>query len=290
MGPDREELARFRTWAVGTGRYSLSTARRMERTVVSLYDRLELSEPSSSALWTFVESKLKEGRKEATIRNQLNDVRAWLAYNGREIEMPVLKTRKGREPWVPSDEEVFRLMGNGTGCSARNELRNRIIIGIMAFCGLRVGEVEKLNIEDVGAGTLHVRSEKMEAERVVGMPSSLASDIARYICLRGNDGNPALLVCGRGRLSYSSLRRIVKREGKRKGVGPMHPHALRHWCATRLVRSGVNLRAVQVHLGHASISTTQLYTHLSSEEAAREVRGAFNAFVSGNSAVRARRR
>jgi site-specific recombinase XerD len=77
-------------------------------------------------------------------------------------------------------------------------------------------------------------------------------------------------------MSYSAVRKMVKREGRMAGIEQMHPHALRHWCATRLVRSGVNLRAVQVHLGHASVSTTQLYTHLSTEEAAREVTGAFD--------------
>ncbi len=277
MKPEREELARFKTWAVGSGRYSPTTARRMGRTVVSLYGRLGLDSPGAEALWSYVEDKLRDGRRESTIRNQLRDIAAWLDFSGIKVDLPVLKQRKSSEPWVPADEDVFRLIeGPWRRKGSLNALRNRVIIETLAFCGLRLGELVQLNASDVNGKLLHVRSEKMEAERTVGMPDSLAADIELYMKKRGSDGVAALFVAGGRRFSYNSVRRMVKIEGKKAGVSQMHPHALRHWCATRLVRSGVNLRAVQVHLGHSSISTTQLYTHLSSEDAAREVRDAFD--------------
>ncbi|MBX8644904.1 MAG: tyrosine-type recombinase/integrase, partial [Thermoplasmata archaeon] len=62
------------------------------------------------------------------------------------------------------------------------------------------------------------------------------------------------------------------------GIGKMHPHALRHWCATRLIKNRVSLRAVQIHLGHATISTTERYTHLSGEDVAREIEASFNSY------------
>jgi site-specific recombinase XerD len=282
MKPDKEALANFRTWAVGTGKYSLSTARRMEMTVVSLYDRLQLDKPGTGAIWSYVERQLRQGRREGTINNQLKDIRAWLRFKGVELEIPVLRQRRSREPWVPGDEEVFRLIReSGKGPRERISLRNRVIIEILAFCGLRLGELVQLNVSDFKEGYLQVRSEKLEAERKVGLPGFLIADIERYLKLSRMPGNSALFPSQHGRLSYGAVRRMVKREGVKAGIMAMHPHALRHWCATRLVRSGVNLRSVQVHLGHASVSTTQLYTHLSSEDAAREITGTFDAIITG---------
>ena len=276
MEPDNEEMANFRTWAVGTGKYSLTTSVRMTRTVRSLYRKLDLDKPSTEALWAYVERQLKKGRRDGTINNQMKDIAAWFRFKGIKLQVPSLRQRRNKEPWVPKDDEVFRLIRVcEEGKNRITALRNKTIIEIMAFCGLRLGEVVQLNISDVQNEYLHVRSEKLEAERKVGLPDFVRSDIMTYLKQRKSKDARALFTSSRNRLSYSSMRRMVKREGAKAGIRDMHPHALRHWCATRLVRSAVNLRAVQVHLGHASIATTQLYTHLSSEEAARDVRRAF---------------
>lgn len=276
-------MANFRTWAAGSGIYSLSTAVRMVRTVSSLHEKLGLDKPDPSRLWSYVEEQLKRGRREGTINCQLRDVCAWLKFKGIRIEVPSIHQRRAAEPWVPTDDEVMRLIGqSGNHGNRGTALRNRVIIEVLAFCGLRLGELIDLNISDIREGYLKVRSEKREAERRVGLPAFLTSDLNTYVArYRRGSGDALFTACGR-RLSYSAARKMVKREGRMAGIDQMHPHALRHWCATRLVRCGVNLRAVQVHLGHASISTTQLYTHLSAEEAAREVTGAFESTFTGS--------
>lgn len=278
MEPEREELASFVTWAVGTGRYSLTTARRMERTVRSLFKRLLLDKPSTERLWSYVERQLREGRRDGTINNQMKDIRAWMRFKGVELDVPKLRQRRSREPWIPSDEEVFAFI-SGMGRSRKTALRNRVLIEIMAFCGLRVGEVAQLNVSDLRENYLLVKSEKMEADRRVCLPGFVLTDLRTYLKGR-RDSDDAMFVTSRGRLSYNSIRRMVKREGKKLGIDSLHPHALRHWCATRLVKSGVNLRAVQMHLGHANIATTQIYTHLSPEDVAKEVGDAFEAVIS----------
>ena len=290
MKPGKEELASFRTWAAGSGSYSLSTARRMGRTVSSLYVRLSLDRPNPSRFWSYVEEQLKKGRREGTINCQMRDVGAWLKYKGIKIEVPSIRQRRAAEPWVPSDDDVLKLIQQSTNSGRSGPaFRNRVIIEVLAFCGLRLGELVDLNTSDVRDGYIKVRSEKREAERRVGLPEFLIADLRTYVTRYRTGGGEALFTtCGR-RLSYSAVRGMVKKEGRRAGVGQMHPHALRHWCATRLVRSGVNLRAVQVHLGHASVSTTQLYTHLSTEEAAREITGAFESVFSENVRQRERR-
>ena len=281
MKPGKEELASFRTWAAGSGCYSLSTARRMGRTVSSLFERLDLERPNPSTLWTYVEEQLKKGRREGTINCQMRDVGAWLKFKGIQIEVPTMRQRRAAEPWVPSDDEVKKLIQQSASQGRRGPaFRNKVIIEVLAFCGLRLGELIGLDISDVRDGYIKVRSEKREAERRVGLPGFLMADLRSYVTQYRTGGGEALFTtCGR-RLSYSATRKMIKREGRRAGIEQMHPHALRHWCATRLVRSGVNLRAVQVHLGHASVSTTQLYAHLSAEEAAREVTGAFESVFS----------
>lgn len=281
MKPEKEELADFRTWAAGSGSYSLSTARRMERTISSLFETLSLDRPDPSRLWSYVEEQLKKGRREGTINCQMRDVGAWMKFRGIKIEVPNIRQRRAAEPWVPSDDDVMKLIQHSADQGNRGPaFRNKVIIEVLAFCGLRLGELVGLNTSDVRDGYIKVRSEKLEAERRVGLPGFLITDIRTYVAhYRGRGGDALFTTCGR-RLSYSAVRRMVRREGRRAGIEQMHPHALRHWCATRLVRSGVNLRAVQVHLGHASVSTTQLYTHLSAEEAAREVTGAFESVFS----------
>lgn len=281
MEPGKEELANFRTWAAGSGSYSLSTARRMGRTVSSLYARLGLDSPNPTRLWSYVEEQLKKGRREGTINCQMRDVGAWLKFKGLKTEVPIIHQRRAAEPWVPSDEDVMKLIEQSANQGNRGPaFRNKVIIEVLAFCGLRLGELIELNTSDVRDGYIKVRSEKREAERRVGLPVFLIADLRTYVTHYRAGGGEALFTTGGRRLSYSAVRKMIKREGRRAGIEQMHPHALRHWCATRLVRSGVNLRAVQVHLGHASVSTTQLYTHLSTEEAAREVTGAFESVFS----------
>ncbi|MBX8638556.1 MAG: site-specific integrase, partial [Thermoplasmata archaeon] len=182
MEPDNEEMANFRTWAVGTGKYSLTTSVRMTRTVRSLYRKLDLDNPSTEALWAYVERQLKKGRRDGTINNQMKDIAAWFRFKGIKLQVPSLRQRRSKEPWVPKDDEVFRLIRVcEEGKNRITALRNKTIIEIMAFCGLRLGEVVQLNISDVQNEYLHVRSEKLEAERKVGLPDFVRSDIMTYL-------------------------------------------------------------------------------------------------------------
>lgn len=63
----------------------------------------------------------------------------------------------------------------------------------------------------------------------------------------------------------------MKEAGKKAGVEELHPHALTHFCATRLLKAGIDLRKIQIHLGHSDISSTTLYTHLMTSEVQKEI-------------------
>ena len=110
----------------------------------------------------------------------------------------------------------------------------------------------------------------------------MLGEIKEYIDrYRANSDPKALFTTNKGRITYHYARKKLKEIGARAGVPKFHPHAARHKCATMLI-SGyrgsppLDIRMVQIHLGHVSLSTTQQYTHIRSETVANVVREAWN--------------
>ena len=132
-------------------------------------------------------------------------------------------------------------------------------------CGLRVAEVSGLDREDVDLeqGLLRVRRGKGGKERIVPMGPPAARALSRLLDETGEDGAHLFENSRGNRLSPRSIRRIVRQVGLRVGAPGLHPHALRHSFATHLLDGGADLRGIQELLGHASLSTTQRYTHVS---------------------------
>ena len=283
MKPSREELSNFRTWAIGSGKYSPSTAVRMNVTVKSLSKRFDIHNISAEKLWSYVETERKKGKSEGTINNEMKDIRAWLSFRKSDVRVPMLRMKRSREPWIPTDEEVWRMINSEKlNDGSLKGLRNRVMIEILAFCGLRVGEMARLKVRDYQNGRLHVESEKLEADRIVAMPDFVRDDVEEYLKAAGLKMESPLFTSGKGRLSYHCIRNVIRKVSRGCGIGKMHPHALRHWCATRLIKNRVSLRAVQIHLGHATISTTERYTHLLGEDVAREIEASFNSYSNTN--------
>lgn len=142
-------------------------------------------------------------------------------------------------------------------------LRDRAILETFYATGIRVSELVGLNKEDVyfETGVIRVFG-KGRKERIVPIGSKALDTLESYLKAR-----PALatgLFCNHrgGRLTTRSISRIVKRYMRQIDQPGFSPHALRHTCATHLLEGGADLRSVQTLLGHASLSTTQRYTHL----------------------------
>jgi integrase/recombinase XerC len=151
-------------------------------------------------------------------------------------------------------------------------LRDRLVLELLYATGIRVGELCGLDVADVDRGRRVVRVfGKGAKERSVpyGVPAEQALD--GYLrhgrpALRGPDSGDALLVGARGRrLAATAVRRIVNVAAAAAGLPHLSPHGLRHSAATHLVEGGADLRAVQELLGHAALSSTQIYTHVSVE-------------------------
>jgi integrase/recombinase XerC len=147
-------------------------------------------------------------------------------------------------------------------------LRDRAILELLYSSGLRLAELVGLNLGDVDAADRTVRViGKGSKERVVPVGRHALAALNDWLAVRSElarSGERALFVGLRGqRVTPRTVQKRVNAWGKRQGT-PMgvHPHMLRHSFATHLLESSGNLRAVQELLGHASLSTTQIYTHL----------------------------
>jgi site-specific recombinase XerD len=195
----------------------------------------------------------------ATIARKLAAVRSFLRFTLGATQVPdaALGPRLPRRlPDTPKTDEVEAAIDalDGDGPLA---LRNRALVELVYSAGLRSSEAVGLDLADVDFDReqLHVRG-KGGKERIVPLGEEAGHLLARYL----HEARPALLsgaenavfVSARGkRLDTSTLRRIFA-----------HPHRLRHAFATHLIEGGADLRTVQELLGHSSLSTTQLYSHV----------------------------
>ncbi|MEZ4228022.1 MAG: tyrosine recombinase XerC [Polyangiaceae bacterium] len=193
------------------------------------------------------------------------------------------KVRRGLPKFLGVDpaQELMETP-ESTQKSEHEVLRDTLILELLYGSGLRVSELVGLDLRDIvldargpGDDTLRV-SGKGSKQRVVPLGNKARRSLDRYLTARADFEHPkhggldprALLLNRFGnRLSVRSVQNIVKRYGAlATGRGDLHPHALRHTCATHMLEGGADLRAIQEFLGHSSLSTTQRYTHVSMEK------------------------
>jgi integrase/recombinase XerC len=201
----------------------------------------------------------------------------WLARQGRLEANPCLGLRppKGdrRLPNALSVDEMARLLEGHAGEGLWG-LRDSAMFELMYSSGLRRAELIGLNLGgvDLAGGEVTVLG-KGSKTRIVPVGRQAAEALGKWLALRGQVARdtPALFVGVRGqRISPGVLTLALKRLARRQGVaGHVHPHALRHSFASHVLQSSGDLRAVQELLGHASLSTTQVYTHLDFQHLAR---------------------
>lgn len=220
----------------------------------------------------------QEGLQKSSLARHLSCLRAFFEFLGREGEVPanpfkILRTPKldKRLPSYLEENEIARLLDipdDGTLAGARD----RAILETMYSGGLRVSEVAGLNLDDVNfaAQLLTIRG-KGRKERIGIVGRHAEESLRRYLQTRrsiltklGRLANDALFINKNGgRLDVRSVRRILAARIAQCGIAKkVTPHTLRHTFATHMLNRGADLRSVQEMLGHASISTTQIYTHL----------------------------
>jgi len=204
----------------------------------------------------------------------------WLGRDGHVALNPVDGVRAPRAakplPKALSVEQAVALAeGQGEGGNPLLAARDHCIVELLYGCGLRVGELVGLDVRAGGAtagwvdaadATAHVFG-KGSKRRSVPVGGAALTALRAWLALRGqlaDAGEPALFVSNRGtRLTPSQVRSRLKNQAIAAGLPThVHPHMLRHSYASHLLQSSGDLRAVQELLGHAHISTTQVYTQL----------------------------
>ncbi len=233
-------------------------------------------------LGTLYEKKLSKSsvaRALAAIRSWFG----WLARMGHIEQNParLVSTPKLPKhlPRVPGAEQLNQAFNDLDAETAWPE-RDRAIMELLYGCGIRNAELVGLNLEDIQWGNecLLVRG-KGRKERYVPLGDAAAVAIRAYLPQRAQKlmdakrASAALLLNvrlrGDGRLTTRSVGRIVKHLALSHGLAAdVHPHTLRHAFGTHMLEEGADLRAIQEILGHARLSTTQRYTHLTSGQVA----------------------
>ena len=203
--------------------------------------------------------RARNGLAPATIARNLAAVRSFLRFTLGPTRVPDASLgprRPQRLPEAPKREEI-ELIVDSLDVEGPLGLRNHALVELVYSAGLRSAEAVGLDLADVDFEQEHVRVRgKGGKERVVPLGEEAAHVVARYLrearpeLARG--ANDALFLSTRGRrLDTSTLRRLLP-----------HPHRLRHSFATHLLEGGADLRTIQELLGHSSLSTTQIYSHV----------------------------
>jgi site-specific recombinase XerD len=203
--------------------------------------------------------RARRGLAPATIARRLAAVRSFLRFTLGPTRVPdasLAPRRPQRLPEAPKQDEIEAIV-DALGGEGPLGQRNRALVELVYSAGLRSAEAVALDLADVDFEQEHVRVRgKGGKERIVPLGEEASHQLARYLrdarpeLARG--ANDAVFLSARGRrLDTSTLRRLLP-----------HPHRLRHSFATHLLEGGADLRTIQELLGHASLSTTQVYSHV----------------------------
>lgn len=297
------DLRQFTDWAQRTLAIELNESaekraydQRIERTTrtepvnpaasiggTSITDRL--LDASSDFVRGFLESLSGNEYSAATMARKIATLRSFYKWAERRgiapaNPMTVIRTPKQgkRLPKAITIEQIEKLLVT-PGDKDVLGMRDRAMLETLYSTGLRVSELVDLNVEDLDESgeALKVRG-KGKRERIVPLGKHALASIQRYMTLvrneprfaalwaAGGTGKSLFMNKHGGRLSSRSVRRKLDKYLKEAGLDPtISPHTLRHSFATHLLENGADLRSVQELLGHQSLSTTQVYTHLTTQ-------------------------
>jgi integrase/recombinase XerC len=185
----------------------------------------------------------------------------------REVRTPSLPGRLPAHLPIDQSEALFRPPPG----DAEADRRDRAVLEVLYASGVRVAELSGLDVEDVDLreGSVRVLG-KGRKERIVPLGAKAVESLRAYLGAREAARGPLFRNARGGRLTVRSLHRVVRARARAAGLaGRVTPHTLRHTFATHLLDAGADLRLIQELLGHARLTTTQRYTHVSADRLAK---------------------
>lgn len=234
------------------------------------------------ALRQWLADGLAAGKSRATLARRTAAARAFSswAYRQGHIESDAATRLKAPKvsrplPTVVRGERAAELVeADPGGADTAARLRDRAMLELLYATGIRVGELTGLDVGDVDlARGLAQVTGKGNKQRVVPFGREASAAVSEWLEfgraeLAGDTRAMFVGTCG-GRIDQRQVRRIVDRAGQLAGVEHVSPHTLRHTAATHMLEGGADLRVVQEMLGHTSLQTTQIYTHVSAQRLKR---------------------
>ncbi|HAS53699.1 MAG: tyrosine recombinase XerC [Nitrospirae bacterium GWC2_57_13] len=234
-------------------------------------DGKDLAAVDHQVLRQFVAHLLSQKIKKTSIARKLSAIRSFFRYLNREGLLPdnparliATPRREKRLPAVLTVDDAQRLM-DAPAAAETPDLRDCAVLETLYSTGIRASELVGINQEDIDRHDRLVRIRgKGRKERIVPIGVKALDAIDAYLAARSAAATRALFTNPSGkRLTARTVQRIVENYRKKLGLaGKASPHTLRHSFATHMLESGADLRSLQELLGHASLSTTQRYTHL----------------------------
>ena len=243
------------------------------------HDLLKKERDTESLIASYLESRVEDGiskRSQARVISSLRSFFKFLEMEGRTERDPTERIdspKIGRHiPAVLSVSEIEKIISS-VDLSAPEGHRNRAIIETLYSCGLRVSELVSLKISDLFLEESFLRvTGKGDKQRLIPVGDPASDAIRLYLAVRAggkiSKGCEDILFLNRrgGKLSREMIFILIRKQAKAAGVEKeISPHTFRHSFASHLIENGADLRVVQQMLGHSSILTTEIYTHINSD-------------------------
>lgn len=281
----RNDLNQFRDFLIDAGRETVTSV----DTTVAVDSGADEAEPTVESSWSAVGRTrilsfimhLKDKRyAPATVARKVAAVKSFFHFLLAEGVIQTDPTESLESPRVGkslpntlSIAEVDELLEQPSRLSTPEAIRDRAMLELLYATGMRVSELVSLNVDDVDTAAGYVRClGKGGKERIVPVGHQAMKAVDEYLVgsrrtLARRREQAALFLNHRGeRLTRQGFWLIIKNYARQAGItANITPHTLRHSFATHLLNGGADLRAVQELLGHANISTTQIYTHVTSD-------------------------
>lgn len=219
-----------------------------------------------------------EGKARATLARRTASVKAFSTwaeregYLSRDVAARLVTPKVGQHlPTVMAPQQASELVGNAVSADEAHFQRDSAILELLYATGMRVAELVRLDLGDVDFERSTARvTGKGNKQRVVPFGAAATDALQQWIdggrIEMAREGTRAIFVGSRGaRIDQRQVRRIVEKAAAVTGTSGLTPHGVRHLAATHLLEGGADLRMVQELLGHSSLSTTQIYTHVSTQ-------------------------
>ena len=255
--------------------HTLSNYQRQLNQIIQIFNAngiTDWGQVTPSAVQFMLAQSRKQGLHEKSLALRLSALRQFFSYLNRQGELNINPAsgisapKQGKHlPKNIDNEQIQQLLADDS--KSPIDLRDKAILELMYSSGLRLSELQGLNLNNINTRAREVRVVgKGNKERLLPFGRYASQAIQQWLKVRSlfNPKDEALFVSQLGnRLSHRAIQKRVETWGRRQGLNShLNPHKLRHSFATHMLEATSDLRAVQELLGHRHLSTTQIYTHL----------------------------